>query len=74
MHIITKARALIAGRFFPPGTVLDLPEAEVEPALKEGTAVPWPEPPVMEEAAPSSAGGDDTIGGVVTLSGSQTLV
>lgn len=73
MHIITKGRALIAGRVFAPGTVLDLPEAEAQPALEDGTAVPWPEPPAEEEAAPAPAGGD-TLAGASTLDGSQTLV
>ncbi len=76
MHIITKARTSIAGRLVAPGTVLDLPEAEVAAALASGDAVPWPE--VAMPADPAEGPVDETAGeaggGSSTVSGAQTLV
>jgi hypothetical protein len=71
MHIITTARAQIAGRLFPPGTVLDLPEAEAMPAIEAGTAEPWMDPAAA--ALPGELGVSTVDGGTGTPPAPETV-
>lgn len=70
MHIITTARAEIAGRLYPPGTVLDLPEQEAAPALEAGTAQPWLDPAAATQ--PGEVGFSTVDGGQDSAPGADT--